>query len=233
MTVPLGFAFPLFGNRYEQAVVAADGVLTFGPFAADYQPTTGCLPDSSTSSPFIAPFRTPLDWTRGGVVRYATMGNTFVISFEHVALRDAPGETSTFQVVLALDGRIRFVYQHVGALPAGLAVGVQHTSFEAMTVGCGATTQLGDSMAIEFRPQPHPGTWLTFSTQDGVLAPGEQQILSITARWLFAARPEPFRALLEITSNDPFHQTVRVPIDIRPQPAPHSLWVPLAGRHAW
>ena len=233
MTVSLDFAFPLLGNRYKQAVVSADGVLTFGPFAANYQPTIGCLPDSSTSAPFIAPFRTLLDWTRGGTVRYATMNDAFVINFEQVALRDAPGETVTFQVVLLLDGRVRVVYQHVGVLPAGLAVGVQHTPFVSMAIGCGATTQLADGMAIEFRPQPRPDTWLALSTQNGMLAPGEQQIINITARWMFPARAEPFRALLEITSNDPFHQTMRVPIDVRPQPAPHTLWVPLAGWHTW
>lgn len=228
ISVPLGVAFPLFGNRYENAVVAADGTLAFGPFAARYHPTSGCLPDSSTSPPFIAPFRTALDWTRGGHARYATVGDRFVISFEDVALAAAPGATVSFQVALMPDGRIRLVYRHVGALPAGLAVGVQQTSFETMTVGCGATTQLADGMAIEFRPQPRAALWLDMPMRSGTLAPGEQQNISLRARWLFTARPEPVRALLEISSSAPFQQNVRVPIDVRPQPAPHALWLPLA-----
>jgi subtilisin family serine protease len=228
ITVPLGFAFPLFGNTYDHAVVAADGVLAFGPFAAQYAPTAGCLPDVSASAPFIAPFRTSFDWSRGGQARYATVGDMFVISFENIALAAAPDATVTFQVVLMPDGRIRMLYQHVGALPAGLAVGVQHTSFESMAVGCGATTQLADGMAIEFRPQPPAYAWLDTPVQSGTLAPGQQQTIDLPVRWLFSARLEPVRALLEITSNDPFQQTVRIPIDMRPQPAPRALWVPLA-----
>jgi MYXO-CTERM domain-containing protein len=109
-TVTLPFAFPFYGNTYTQAVISADGAISFNPGTnINYQ--NSCIPAAATDAPDIAPFWDDLAPTSGQILTlYDATEDRFIISWEDVA--HAPNNNeSYFQVHLYALGNIEFHYQ--------------------------------------------------------------------------------------------------------------------------
>lgn len=223
--VPLGIDFPFFSYTVTETLVTSDGTLTFvEPF--HYEGLLNrCLPGEEIFFYMVAPFRTDLDPSLGGKVRYGTITdtNTFVLSYEDVPLHNGPADrTYTFQVLLHADGRVVFQYKTLAELPQDLSVGIQRTLLDAQQIGCGRTTPIRDGLAIEMRPQPLPSLWLKSVAVDGELPPGEQVPLDVMLSWVVPQLQQPYRGRLEITSTDPMRPIVIVPVEVATLPAPYQ-----------
>jgi hypothetical protein len=226
--IPLGFPFPFYGRIMTETVVAANGLLSFvEPFGAPVA-ASRCLPDSDLVFYTIAPFRAQLDPAAGGTVRYGTVGDKFVVSFERVGARDAPpGAAYSFQTLLYADGRVVFQYKDIGPLPEHIAVGLQRTPSQVQQLGCGGTTPIHSGLAIELRPQLPASMWLASAMATLSVAPGSTGALPLQLRWTRPGR-WPLRGTLRLFSDDPWRPTVDVPVMLRTQLAVAEQWFPVS-----
>jgi hypothetical protein len=232
--VPLGIEFPFYGYTVTNTLVTSDGTLAFSLPNQQYSGPIGrCFPVSEFHFFTIAPFRADLDPAKGGAVRYGTIdaGKTFVLSYEQVPQHDGPdGATYTFQVLLHDDGRIVFQYRDLAALPADLGVGVQRSPEDGQQIGCGATTPIGDQVAITFQPQLNAATWLQAPVSSGATLPTTQQEITATLQW---RRPFPQRVQrgrIEISTNDPIRPLTIVTIRAAMLSPPHEHMLLLLGK---
>jgi hypothetical protein len=231
--VPLGIEFPFYGYTITDTLVTSDGTLAFSLPNQQYSGPIGrCFPTSEFYFYVIAPFRTDLDPSKGGAVRYGTIdgGTTFVLSYEQVPAHDGPASvTFTFQVLLHNDGRIVFQYHDLAALPANLGVGVQHSPDDLQTLGCGRTTPIANQLAVTFQPQRNAATWLNTPFAQGAALPNAMSEITATLQW---ARPLPRaiqRGRIEISSNDPIRSVIVLNIRADILPAPYEQWLILLG----
>jgi subtilisin family serine protease len=233
--VPIGFTFPFYNLALTRTLVASDGMLTFDrPFIYS-GPSSACLPANEIYFYMIAPFRADLDPTRGGSIRYATLqhdGETlFAVTYEDVRLHHgADDATYTFQALLYRDGRIRFQYKDLAALPANLSVGMQRTPLSVQDVGCGSATPIAEGMAIEFVPQIGPENWIVLREAQGALAPGEERAIPLDLRWVRPVHNPPYIGRVRVVSTDPTAPLKSAPLAIVPEAAPHTFFTPNIGR---
>jgi hypothetical protein len=225
-TLPLGMAFPFYGQIYAEALVGADGVVAFSrPLAGG---SAGpCAPDGTLYLQSIAAFRAALDLSAGGRVRHARLPDGgVVVSYEGVPA--AGGGSYTFQVALRPDGRVELRYGDLGPLPARLGVGVQRSPADSQQLGCGATAPVRPGLAIELRPQPSSAVWLRVPAAAGSLAPGATRAIPI-AIWWAPPGPWPLRGRVLVQSSDPRRPSLELPIDSRPEPAAAQVFFPRAA----
>jgi hypothetical protein len=114
VSIPVGFAFPFFGEARTNVFVSSNGLLTFGSGNASFANT-----DLSTApaEAAIAPFWDDLVVPATGRVRYAVSGTgadqRLTIQWDGVQFYFTTDGTDTlsFQAQLYADGRIRFNYR--------------------------------------------------------------------------------------------------------------------------
>jgi len=232
-SVPLGIEFPFYGYTFTDTLVTADGMLAFSLPAIPYLGlSSGCFPDNSFYFYEIAPFRTDLDPSSGGRIRFGVVDNntTFVLSYEQVPLHDAPaGASYTFQVLLRNDGRVVYQYKDLGTLPSVMAVGLQRAPLEYQKLGCGKTAALHNGLAIELRPQISPAQWLHLPVASGTLLPGRQETITATLNWTYT-QAQPQHGRIEISSNDSLRSPIVVPITVAMLTPPRRYWLPWVPR---
>jgi subtilisin family serine protease len=233
-SVPLGIRFPFYGYTFTDTLVTANGMIAFSSPVISYLGlSSGCFPDNSFYFYEIAPFRTDLDPSSGGRIRFAVVDNTtFVLSYEQVPLHNAPaGATYTFQLLLHNDGRIVYQYQDLSTLPSVVAVGLQRAPLEYQKLGCGKTAALHNGLAIELRPQLSPTQWLHLSVASGTLLPGHQQTITATLNWAYT-HIQSQHGRIEISSNDSLRSPIVLPINVDMLTAPRRYWLPWVPRAA-
>jgi hypothetical protein len=125
--VALSFAFPYFGQTYQNIFVTSNGFITVGEEWQQYDHYA--LPDSSMPANEIAAFHTDLDTSASGDVYYQDFGDRLVVQFTNAARYDGNG-TVTFQIVLHSDGRIFLYYKEVTGDVEDATVGVQDMTQE-------------------------------------------------------------------------------------------------------
>ncbi len=225
--LPLGFAFPFYGEAYDTVYVHSNGFLTFE------EPTTSpmfhpqCLPLPETSGVAIVPLRVDLDPAQGGMVRYAKVNEGFVVMFEDVPLHAAPQQRFTFQVVLTRDGRVVFNYNQIGALPNSAVVGIQQNARLIQQIGCGRNIAIQSGLTLEFRPQPNPQRWIEVAESDGTIVPGATHAIPIRLKWITPDVFQPYSSAVLVKSNDPYQPVVRLPVQLTTTPAPYTTFFPL------
>ena len=116
-TVPIGFAFPFYGQTYTTVEAQADGGLTFGDPSFDLPYNNQCLPLGGTP-PMILPWWDDLEpwgggWFDDADMQYSTYGTApnrvFVLQYEGADHYSVSGEV-TFEVHLHEDGVIEMLY---------------------------------------------------------------------------------------------------------------------------
>src|SRR6185295_5593650 len=111
-------------------------------------------------------------------------------------------------------------------LPDKLSVGVQFAPQEIQQIACGAHASLYNGLAIELRPQVATSAWLNGDAGAGVVAPGSQQIVSLSLSWARPKWPGIYRGRIEIASSDPTNPSVVLPVQVIFRPAPQERWLP-------
>jgi subtilisin family serine protease len=227
--IPLKIDFPLFSYSFTETLVTSDGMLAFDEPFIYRGPLSSCLPDDNIYFYLIAAFRADLDPARGGQIRYGTLPNrkTFVLSYENIPLHTGPiSATYTFQILLHEDGRIGFQYKQLAALPDKLSVGIQYAPALLQQIACGAKAPLYNGLAIELRPQTPTSLWLAGDIGEGVILPGDQQILSVGISWVRPTWPGLYQGRIVIDSSDPTNASIALPVRVVFTPAPNERWLP-------
>lgn len=139
--LPLPFAFPFFGERYEQVFLNSDGNLTFGE--PDFASTARDAVRAVSGPPRICAFFADLDPTQpGAAIRVLQSDDRVVISWINTPewTPTGGGRLLTFQTTLFRDGRIRVAYPSIET-----DVGI---------IGLASGRDLQESVAIDFSEPP-------------------------------------------------------------------------------
>lgn len=167
VSVPIGFAFPFYGERFTSLRVSSNGFVAFAPVADTASAAPRCINAKSPSSlsslgPIVAPFWDDLDLSSSGAV-YAQLSGVAPyrrLTIEWKGVPHYPGTgAATFEVSLfETTGRILFQYEDTTfgdvAFDDGAAAvaGVQNRTGAAGTAhGCGQPVLTG-GLALSFSP---------------------------------------------------------------------------------
>lgn len=184
--VPIGFAFPFYGETVESVCVDTGGLLALNewPFSHSFQ--TCPLPNEFLKNSIIAGVWDLLD-VQGGV--YAkTIGNApnraFVVQWHDVINRRllSPREGLNFQIVLYESGKIRInILTAEGSSGYTSTTGLQHQDGQrGVTYACEVTDSLHDELSIKFVPPGgttnQPTEQLSFAVEVAPDVPIDTQI---------------------------------------------------------
>lgn len=231
--LPIGFAFPFFGQLYTQLHILANGVISFTPIGSDtVMLVDGCSPIPETPGAALAPLRVDLNPTAGGRVSYGGLAQGMLISWEDVPIYEAPDRTFSFQALLRPDGQIQLNYRDLDALQIkdGASVGLQATALTSQSLGCKGSLSLGDGLTVELRPQPKTTLWMELIDTQGTIAPGALDAPTVRLRW---AAPPPAGALsgsILVRSNDPLQPLQRITVRLSAGQAPYRQYFPYTPR---
>lgn len=104
------FSFPFFGSAVSAGTllyVNTNGTLNIGASFTGYSNTS--IPVSGSPDGYFAPFWVDLRLGLGGVY-YLSTGSELIVEWSGVESYSASGETISFQVRVATDGTVRYVY---------------------------------------------------------------------------------------------------------------------------
>ena len=224
--ISLGFPFIFYDRSYEFVYIGSNGLLSFGTPTTSGSFLETCMPIRETAGAAIVPLHSDLDPTLGGRISYARLATGFLVSYEGVALHSTPERRMTFQVLLSRDGRALINYADLATLPTSdqVTAGVQRTSADAQSLGCGATVAITRNLSIEYTPQPLTSSWLSLDQPSGVIAEGQTARLSLRASWLDTPLRRPLLANVVLTSSDPERPVVRLRIRLVTLPAAYRLY---------
>ncbi len=238
----LGFAFPYATGVFTQVQVVSNGILVFGEPTKTDGFIPWCPPIPETDYGAIMPLRADLNPEEGGTIRYGNVGEGFVVTYEKVPLFDKPEQQFTFQVVLGDDGSIRFNYRDITPLPRDVSVGLQFSSEDVQTIGCGMSIPITSGLTLDLRPQPDSTQWLDVAEWGvidgnidehiifGTLEPGGHVDVPFMLNWASPQYEQPYRSFIVIESNDLQQPVIQVPLQIWTRRAPHEVYLPLVAR---
>jgi hypothetical protein len=155
----------LYGQSYNQLHIGSNGLITMNSGVTDYTETIG----EHFSQPTISMLWDDLNPANGGTVRFATMLNRVVVTFDGVPEYPSTG-SNTFQCELFFSGVIRLSWLGIGSSDSvvGLSAGGgQPVGFIASDL----------SIASDCGPPTVPGD----ANGDGVVGVGD--ILAVVDAW--------------------------------------------------
>ncbi len=232
--INIGFNFHFFDQIYTSVIIGANGTISFSPLGIT--PTgyaSGCLPISESPNETLIPLHLDLDPSQiGARVSYAATSSGFLISWEDVPLFGTTTYRLSFQALLMPDGRVSMNYKQIGALPLILtpSAGVQQSTTQFQSLGCGTILSVSSGQTIELRPQPATTFWAALPPSSGSIAPGQQVDLPVTLSWVSEADPWPASVEILIASNDPLRPLISASARMTTVAAPFNKILPALSR---
>ena len=207
--IPIGFAFPFYGNSFTTVNVTTNGWLSFTSTRTTF--TNQPLPNTGTTVPenLVAPFWDDLHFRATNRAYYYNDGTKFIVQWTEVD-RITTGSQLTFQALLYPDGRIRYQYLTMNSpLLTSATIGIQNAARDdGLTVVYNAP-YIHDNMAIEFTRIPE---WMRVSPTGGTIPAGGSREITVA----FVAPAELADGVHEgsivVSSNDPYTPQVTVPV---------------------
>ena len=207
--VPIGFAFPFYGNAYSTVNVNVNGWLSFTStlVASNIEQH---LPDPRSFVPdnLIAPFWDNLTFGADRRAYVYNDGTRFIVSWVGAGASGG-GDTYTFQVALYPNGRILFQYLSMTGGLESATVGIQNREkTDGLTVVYDAP-YVHDSLAVVI-PEPKP-TWLFANPTDFEIPAGGSANLNVVLTSVGVPDGDHTGAI-GITTDDPEHRFVTLPV---------------------
>lgn len=202
----IGFAFPYYGSNFTTLRVAGNGWISFTSTSTSYSNQN--LPNSISPENLLAPWWDDLSPQRAGTaIRLYSNADSCIISFTNVQSYSGGG-VYNFQVILQPSGKITYQYANMGSSRLNSAtIGLQNSDRTKGTTVVYNALYIHNNMAIAFCPRsaieliPTSGTVATQSSQQ------------VIARLRSCCLPDSISAsTLVITSNDPLHPVLNVPV---------------------
>jgi hypothetical protein len=213
--IALPFPFEFYGATFDSVRVCSNGWLSFTNRDSTYANVR--LPNSGHRTPenLVAPFWDDIDLRRNGRIYAQGDTNRFVISFLEVAHWVEPGASTTsvytFEAILSPNGDIDFQYlAMVGTINSG-TIGIQDSSRTIALPIAFNTTYVQDGLRIRISRLLD---WFTTTPRSGVVAAGERDTIDVRFDATELANGD-YRGVLEITSNDPAHALISIPVLLR------------------
>jgi len=209
--IPLGFAFPFYGETFTHVRVCTNGFLTFENTTAHPFSNVG-IPSASDPDALIAVFWDDLDSALAGTIYwYADPGQQrFVVQWDEVAHWGSADRVETCEVILTPDGDIVCQYQYVRD-DGDCTIGIENLDgTDGLEVVYNADDYLHSGLALRFTPRPAV-PWLVYEPAAGRVAGGDEATVTLTCDTAGLAVGR-YDAEVLIFSNDPTAGLVTVPV---------------------
>lgn len=204
-----GFNFKYYGNVKNQIYISTNGFITFAPITTNSF-SNAQLPSSAAPNELICPFWDDLDAKSPGTVHYKLENNKIIIQWTNYQ-RYSGTASYTFQLVLQSNGTVTAYYNNMTGTINSASVGIENN---AGTVGLPVAynaTYIKNNLALKIASEPE---WLTSTNNSGMLYNGNSAkvYLNFDATDLIFGD---YTMDLVVTTNDPQHQSVTLPIRMR------------------
>jgi len=196
----LGFAFPYYGEEYNEIGIDANGFVCFDEVARNivfYWPQWGDLPNANPGAQDQTPPPTLIagnfqdllpsrdeEGNQIGHIYYwsdETMAVASWVDMPHIV--DVNQAHWTFQIILTADGLIKFQYAAVGAYdaPGDVLIGIQNEARDrGFTVSRDDREYIQAEKAVAFGPPSAWINWVTVEPQSGELQPAADEDIILT-----------------------------------------------------
>jgi uncharacterized repeat protein (TIGR01451 family) len=155
--LPIGFAFPYFGQEQTTFCVSTNGFVSFDPFGGSALSNDCPLPSTLNNNAVIAAVWDDLVITGG--MSYATLGaapnRSLVVQWAGVRPYGQSASTlAEFQLILSEDGQIQLQVREAGVITgARSSTGLEDgTGQVGVTYACNRPYTLHDGLAVRFAP---------------------------------------------------------------------------------
>lgn len=203
----IGFDFPFYDGTYSQFMIGANGVVGFASHQVPY--TNVELPTGTIADQSLAVFWDDLNPAASGAeIWYESSAERLVIYYN--VPKWGSGFYNTFQVVLYPTGRIVYRYNELPGNTLECTVGIQDNSSGDFIQIAHNTDYLRNGLSIEMNP---PGAgWLSCSPQEGSVAAGTSQVVTVTASSTNLTTGV-YSAQLIVSGNDPQNSSNSIPVE--------------------
>ncbi len=193
--LPIGFTFSFYGKNYNQFYLDSNGFLSFADNGQSYYNYSKySLPSPARPNNIIAPFWEDFDPSRGGAIRYKTIGSApnraLVVEWQGVKLYGDTGTQSVQAVLYEGSNQIRFEYPNTRSGARGnltlATVGIEN---DDGTIGITYpyTIPVGTNRAVLFSYiQPAYNVFLTPDQQGDSAAAGSSAAFHVLVKNLGA-----------------------------------------------
>jgi len=220
--IAMGLSFPYYGTNFGEVYVNTNGWVSFtstvssGSAAYSNQP----LPNSGTSVPenLLAVFWDDLVERNGSgsepvpsTAYYYNDGTRFIVQFDHWYRIGDYNNNFTFEVILYPSGRI--VYQYLTMVDGTLTsatIGQQNGAKDDGLTVVHNMSYVHDGLAVEMR---NPYGFMKLTPQSGTVLPGGAIDLDLTIDATDLIGGD-YLASLDLTTNDPAHAVIAVPVTL-------------------
>ena len=201
-SINMGFNFSFYGNSYNECIINANGWVGFGADNTEWENTN--IPSSSAPAPAVFGFWDDLNPVNdncneycSGEVYYHSNAERLVIWFNEVAHWWTNNENSfyDFQIVLYSTGRVQLNYNSITGTSSA-TIGMQNSSGTSGLQVSYNNDYAHEGLTVRFT---EASNWLTVSPDNGELAEGQTEIVTVTANSSGLTEGE-YSAFLDISS---------------------------------
>ncbi len=204
--VPIGFDFKFYGTSYTNFYLSTNGFLSFSALTSAYYSNYG-IPDSDAPNNIIAALWDDLDGRTQGTVHYLREVDKLTIQFTNWQRYSATGSL-TFQIVLKSNDRILFYYNNLNATLTSATVGIENAAgTDGLQIAYDAS-YLANNLAVQLGADPE---WLTLNNYTGTIYNGNSVNVGLMINTDGLDLGD-YSMDMEITTNDPVHSLMIVPI---------------------
>ena len=204
--IPVGFDFKFYGTNYSNIYLSTNGFLSFTALTSSYY-TNETIPSSDVPNNIIAPMWDDLDGRTQGTVHYLRESDKLIIQFTNWQKYSGTGSL-TFQIVLKSNDRIMFYYNNLNATLTSATVGIENgAGNDGLQIAYDAA-YLANNLAIQIAADPE---WLTLNNYSGTIYNGNSINVGLLIDTEGLELGE-YTMDMEITTNDPVHTLMVVPI---------------------
>jgi hypothetical protein len=211
-SLPMGITFPWYGNNYTTLHVSTNGFVSFTAPSGLYY-TNGGIPSTADPDDMVGAYWDDLNAADGGhVYTYQDVANArFIIEWDAVPLfrTGGGGPPQTFEIILNADGSVATQYKTVTEATSA-TVGIENVDGSVGLQIVFNAAYLHNALATLFTTAP-PVPWLSVSPAGGSVPAQGVQDVTATYNSTGLAFGD-YHAVLRLTTNDPNHATVDVPV---------------------
>jgi hypothetical protein len=204
--IPIGFDFKFYGINYSNIYLTTNGFLSFTALTSAYY-TNETIPTGDAPNNIIAPFWDDLDGRTQGTVHYLSEPDKFTIQFTNWQKYSGTGSL-TFQIVLKSNDRIMFYYNNLNATLTSATVGIENGAGDDGLQIAYEAGYLANNLAVMIAADPE---WLILNNYSGTIYSGNSVNIGLMINTEGLELGD-YTMDMEITTNDPVHTLVVVPI---------------------
>jgi len=215
--VDLPFSFSLYGETYDKISICSNGWVSFSLYDNDI-PNIESFPSSYWDDTIMV-MGTDMDPSDGGGVytKVLTSPNRFLITWQNVPHYNS-AQGNSFQLVLYEDGTIDLSYNGLSGIPSSDWSVVVNKGDDVRFTEYEGSLPDGKTLRLNLGG---PGGWLQLDPTSGSIPTSGQNNINLLSSVVL--NPGIYKTNITIIHNDFEKDSIRVPVNLTVNKAPHDL----------